>query len=42
MAVEPMHDWNSLVNIGEVPHLHAGDNHHTSHEDSYFNFDMKI
>jgi hypothetical protein len=42
MAEEPIHDWNSLVNIGDVPMLHNDtNNHHNSHED-YFNFDMKI
>jgi len=47
MTVESnIHDWNSLVNIGEVPLSHAGaiggNPHGTHHDDSYFNFDMKI
>jgi len=46
MQVEPIHDWNSLVNIGEVPLLQVGTinntHNHNVHDDSYFTFDMKI
>jgi len=45
MAGEPISDWHPLSNIGEVPSLlHTGtvNNNAHVHEDSYFNFDMKI
>jgi hypothetical protein len=43
MAPEPIYEWNPLGNINEgLINGSQNSQHHNMHEDSYFNFDMKI